>query len=99
MKLNLCVDCFIITWQNTGAMFRSCLHTSTTSDQNIANSTRDEVWAQVEKDLTDAATMLPVNYDDANVGRATRGAAYALLGKAYMQQKKYQQAALHLHGW
>ncbi len=68
------------------------LHTSTTSDQNISNSKQDTVWAQVAKDLTEAAPMLPVNYDDANVGRATRGAAYALLGKTYMQRRMYQQA-------
>jgi starch-binding outer membrane protein, SusD/RagB family len=69
------------------------LHTSTTSDQNLSNSSRDSVWAQVETDLTQATTMLPLNYNAADVGRATRGAAYALLGKTYMQEKKYQQAA------
>lgn len=69
------------------------LHTSTTSDQNISNSSQDTVWAQVEKDLTEAAPMLPVSYDLSNIGRATRGAAYALLGKTYMQRHMYQQAA------
>jgi tetratricopeptide (TPR) repeat protein len=68
------------------------LHTSTTSDQTIPNSPQAEVWAQVEKDLTDAET-LPVSYDANNVGRATRGAAYALLGKAYMQTHEFQKAA------
>ena len=69
------------------------LHTSTTSDQNTPNSTRAQVWAQVETDCAKAATMLPVSYNASNVGRATKGAAYALLGKAYMQERKYQQAA------
>ncbi len=69
------------------------LHTSTTSDQNTANSTTKEVWAQVEKDLTEATAGLPVSYDAANVGRATKGAAYALLGKAYLQDGQYQPAA------
>jgi starch-binding outer membrane protein, SusD/RagB family len=68
------------------------LHTTSTSDQSIANSTQTEVWAQVEKDLTEAVQMLPVSYDANNVGRATRGAAYALLGKAYMQEREYQKA-------
>ena len=51
-----------------------------------------DVYAQSEKDFTDASTVLPVSYDNANVGRATKGAAYAMLGKCYMQQKMYSQA-------
>src|SRR5205085_919811 len=54
---------------------------------------RAQVFTQVEADCSQAATMLPVSYNAANVGRATRGAAYALLGKAYMQEHKYQEAA------
>jgi tetratricopeptide (TPR) repeat protein len=68
------------------------LHTSTASDQNTPNSPRAQVFAQVEADCSKAATMLPVSYDPANIGRATRGAAYALLGKAFMQERKYQEA-------
>ncbi|MCC9135358.1 RagB/SusD family nutrient uptake outer membrane protein [Pontibacter silvestris] len=52
-----------------------------------------ETWAQIERDLTEAAPNLPTSYDSENLGRATRGAAYALLGKAYLQQHEYQQAA------
>ncbi len=67
------------------------LHTSLPNDAPPTSSQAD-VWAQVEQDLTDAAKDLPATYDDANVGRATKGAAYALLGKAYMQQHMWQQA-------
>jgi len=35
---------------------------------------------------------LPVSYDAANIGRATKGAAYGLLGKTYLQEKKYTEA-------
>ena len=56
-------------------------------------SSREEVWAQVEQDLIAAAAMLPAVYDDpADLGRATRGAANALLAKTFMQQNKYEQA-------
>ncbi len=75
------------------------LHTSTTTDQSVANSTQKQVWAQVEKDLSEAAPVLPVSYDNANVGRATRGAAYALLGKAYMQDAKQYQLAATAFAW
>ena len=67
------------------------LHTSTPNDAPPTSAQAD-VWSQVEQDLTDAAKDLPANYDNANVGRATKGAAYALLGKAYMQQHMWQQA-------
>lgn len=57
------------------------------------NATTEEAYAQVAKDLTEAIPDLPTTYGSADLGRATRGAAYALLGKTYLQQKKYQQAA------
>jgi len=68
------------------------LHTSYPNDQP-PTSPQADVWAQVQKDLTEAAPALPVSYDANNVGRATRGAAYGLLGKTYMQEHKYQEAA------
>lgn len=49
-------------------------------------------WAAVERDLTKAAADLPLTYADASAGRVTRGAAVALLGKAFLYQKKYAQA-------
>jgi hypothetical protein len=57
------------------------------------NST-DELWKAVEDDLTAAIADLPLPKDQpaANLGRATKGSAIALLGRAYLYQKKYQQA-------
>lgn len=58
-----------------------------------ATSSIAEVWRQIETDLTEAAESLPVTYPDpTDLGRATRGAAYTLLAKAYMQQGKYAEA-------
>lgn len=57
------------------------------------NATAEEAWAQVAKDLMEASPDLPLSYSGNDLGRATRGAAYALLGKTYLQQKKYQPAA------
>ena len=47
---------------------------------------------RIEKDLTFARENLPEAWDAADLGRATKGAAKALLGKAYMQQHKYDRA-------
>lgn len=55
-----------------------------------------EVYAQIEQDLTDAEGALPANYTGANVGRATSGAAKALLGKVYLQEKKWAEAETKL---
>ncbi|MDB5207772.1 MAG: RagB/SusD protein [Flavisolibacter sp.] len=52
-----------------------------------------QVWAQIEKDLTEAAAALPTAYTGDEIGRATKGSAYGLLGRSYLQQGKNQQAA------
>ena len=61
-----------------------------------ASSTEAAVYAQIEKDLTEAAAVLPTSYTGANIGRATKGAALAMLGKAQLQQKKWAAAAATL---
>ena len=53
---------------------------------------QEQVWQQIEKDLTEAIAALPLSYTGDDIGRATKGAAYGLLGRATLQQKKYQQS-------
>ncbi|MEJ7740834.1 MAG: RagB/SusD family nutrient uptake outer membrane protein [Chitinophagaceae bacterium] len=62
----------------------------------FGRSPKAEVYAQIEKDLTEAAAALPVSYTGADVGRATQGAAKALLGKVFLTQKKFTEAAARL---
>ena len=50
-----------------------------------------EIYAQLEKDLIYAVNVLP-EYQIL-VGRATKGAAQALLGKIYLYQNKFDEAA------
>jgi len=50
----------------------------------IIKSPSAEVYAQIEKDLTEAAAVLPASYNSPDVGRATSGAAKALLAKVYL---------------
>lgn len=56
----------------------------TAADYAIAKSPSKEVYALIEKDLTEAATALPASYSSPDVGRATAGAAKALLAKVYL---------------
>ena len=46
----------------------------------------DEVYNQIIKDLQEAITALPTSYPAREFGRATKGAAQALLGKVYLQR-------------
>jgi hypothetical protein len=62
-------------------------------DDRPARATLAETYAQVEKDLSEARAVLPETYTGADVGRATRWAAVAMLGQAYLQQKKWAEAA------
>jgi hypothetical protein len=56
-----------------------------------AQVTPEQAWAQIEKDLQEARTALPVSAADP--GRATRGAATGLLGRAHLQQREWNDAA------
>jgi hypothetical protein len=51
----------------------------------------DSVWVQIESDLIDA-TNLPTVSQWEESGRVTSGAAWAMLGKVYLTEKKYLQA-------
>ena len=57
-----------------------------------------EGWAQIISDFKAAADLLPLDYNTSNVldagqlGRATKGAAMAYLGKAYLFNKDFTNA-------
>jgi len=57
------------------------------------------IWAQIEKDLTEAIPNLPLKstYSAAEKFRVAKGTAQALLGKAYLYQQKWAQAAASLN--
>jgi len=52
-----------------------------------------DVYAQIEKDLTAAIPNLPATVVASEDGRVTQGAAIALLGKVYLYEQKWAQAA------
>lgn len=55
---------------------------------------KEEVYAYIEQDLLDAIAVLPAKseYDARNLGRATKGAAQALLAKVHLYQEEWQLA-------
>jgi len=60
-------------------------------ETSIPRSPVADVYAYIVEDLIYAASVLPEN--PVEVGRATKGAALSLLGKAYLFQEKYTEAA------
>ncbi len=57
----------------------------------IDRTPKAEVYALIEQDLIFAANNLP--YTQSQTGRVTKGAAQALLGKVYLFQDKFSDAA------
>jgi len=68
--------------------------TETINEQVFTRKTKAEVYAQIETDLMEAIPALPLKsqYSPADMGRATKGAAQALLAKVYLYQEKWQQS-------
>lgn len=56
-------------------------------------STAEEIRSHVLDDLAEAIEKLPVAWDAADLGRATKGAAYALRGKVYLFNREWEKAA------
>jgi tetratricopeptide (TPR) repeat protein len=66
----------------------------TPSNPNVLpeHAAEAEVWAQIIQDLIEAQPLLPDSYPESELGRATSGAAAALLGKCYMQLHRWAEA-------
>ena len=62
----------------------------TTPDQFQPRAPEDSVYAQIIRDLKDAAAALPATTTE--LGRATQPAANAMLGRVYMQKGDYASA-------
>lgn len=62
--------------------------------KKFQRATKAQVYAQIETDLTAAIAALPVS--NSQQGRATKYAAQALLGKVYLYQDKFTEAAAML---
>lgn len=76
----------------------------TPEDNQLSRNTMTEVFSTIEQDLLDAISILPISLSASETGRASKGAAQALLGKVYMywadldndNTQKFDQAATQL---
>lgn len=64
------------------------------SEYNMTRSSKTEIWDLIVQDLTEAAAVLPLKsgYPASDLGRITKGAAQALLTKAYLWQENWSAA-------
>jgi hypothetical protein len=62
------------------------------SDLYPKRTPKADVLAQMVKDFTDAASVLPTKWDDANIGRATKGSALGFMALTNLYQEKWNDA-------
>jgi starch-binding outer membrane protein, SusD/RagB family len=63
------------------------------NDLFIEQAPQDQVWNSIIADFKDAQSRLPEAVAPKEIGRATWGAATAMLGKSYLFTKKWPEAA------
>lgn len=70
------------------------LYTTTQPDMSMGRSPAADVYNQILADLADAISVLPEKseYSGNDIGRATKGAAKALLAKVYLFLHDYENA-------
>ncbi len=85
-------------WLVTGFENVPLVTTFETNPDNLfpSQSSSAQVWTQIENDLQQAEGALPDAHGAQWTGRATKGAAKALLGKVYLFQEKWGDAETKL---
>jgi starch-binding outer membrane protein, SusD/RagB family len=73
------------------------IQTTLTAEEfaRIPRSTTEEIYAFIEQDLLFSIANLPESYPPDQAGRATSGAARALLARAYMYQNRWIDVKEH----
>lgn len=77
------------TWENVPLATTAA---KTPEDFFLPNSSPNEIYKQIVADAEQAKSLLPPDWGD-EYGRATWGAATALLGKAYLYTQQWDKAA------
>lgn len=68
------------------------LYTDMNLQKDKARSNEEETWNLIEEDLDFAASVLPAEWDNANKGRVTKGAAFAFQSRAMLYAKRWESA-------
>lgn len=79
-------------WGDVPYYDESCDINMEFADLKAPRTSGPEILGHILDDLDDAIAKLPVRWDDADLGRATKGAAYALRGKVYLYNQEWRKA-------
>ncbi|NUY80720.1 RagB/SusD family nutrient uptake outer membrane protein [Flavobacterium sp. MAH-1] len=60
---------------------------------NIPQTPKEEVYAFIESEIAASLNDLPITLPSAELGRLTQGSAKAILGKTYLYESKWAEAA------
>src|SRR3546814_13738223 len=63
------------------------------ADTYLPRNDAEEVRALIMADFNDALERLPVSHSGGDIGRITKGAAVTMLGKTYLYNEQWQEAA------
>src|SRR3546814_326044 len=63
------------------------------ADTYLPRNDAEEVRALIMADFNDAIERLPVSHSGGDIGRITKGAAVTMLGKTYLYNEQWQEAA------
>ncbi|MDD2798045.1 MAG: RagB/SusD family nutrient uptake outer membrane protein [Bacteroidales bacterium] len=74
---------YLVTWFNKPPYYDET-NIQTDANEPFKNGTPEQFWNKIESDLNFAAEHLPASWGDNDLGRITKGAAYAQLGKALL---------------
>lgn len=69
---------------------------SNVDDLMVEQASQEEVWNSIKADLKEAQGRLPESWPANDIGRATWGAATAMLGKAHLYTQEWEAAAAEL---
>lgn len=70
------------------------LYTNLDFEKDKNRSSAEETWNLIEEDLDFAASALPAEWDKANTGRLTKGAALAFKSRAMLYAERWESAKL-----
>ena len=84
----------LVRWFGNVPVFTTA--TTLNDAYSTPQSTKQQVYTQIEADLNAAIPNLPATVSGSELGRASQGSALALLGKAYLYDQKYDSAAIAL---
>lgn len=88
---------YFLLASNFGDVPLRTVSASESSDETMMSSApEEEVWNQVIDDFKKASENLPVDRSSDELGRATKGAAKAYLGKTYVYTEQYELAEKEL---